>query len=324
MPVYNDEEYVGAAVESILRQSLLDFELVIVNDGSTDDTPAILESLAKSDDRIRLYHQANQGQPATRNRLVQLARGDFIANMDGDDISMPNRLEVQLDYLRRHPEVDLVGTQMEYIDSHGHPTGKPVTTTPTDPASIAWGVLFGTCVFHATWFARRETMLAEAYDPDYRYAEDYDLISRLSRGHTIANVDRPLYKIRESPSRISNEKAEEQSATARAVAHREHRVLLGDGYDPALSEALIQGPDIGLAAIRYGTQLAIRLAEREGFSVAERTIVLRRLYDRVACAANTTVLHKAAALLLGGRHRSLHALREVLPDPARKENERPA
>jgi glycosyltransferase involved in cell wall biosynthesis len=313
MPVYNDEEYVGAAVESILRQSLPGFELVIVNDGSTDDTPAILESLATSDDRIRLYHQANHGQPATRNRLIQLANGDFIANMDGDDISAPDRLETQINYLRQHPEVDLVGTQMEYIDPQGQPTGKPVTTTPTDPATIAWQILFGTCVFHPTWCARRETMSAEAYDPDFRYAEDYDLISRLSRCHTLANVDQPLYKLRESLSRISNEKAEEQAATARVVAHREHRVLLGDDYDPALSDALIQGSDIGITAVRYGTQLAFRLAVRQGFSTAERTIVLRRLYDRVACAANTTLFHKVAARLLRGGHTSFRALQTALP-----------
>jgi glycosyltransferase involved in cell wall biosynthesis len=313
LPVYNDEKYVGAAVESILRQSFRDFELVIVNDGSTDDTPAILESLAEADDRIRLYHQENRGVSGTRNRLIELARGQFIANMDGDDISAADRLEVQIDYLRRHPEVDLVGTQMEYIDPQGQPTGKPVTTTPTDPATITWQLLFGMCVFHATWCARRETMLTEAYDPDFRYAEDYDLISRLSRCHTIANVDQPLYKVRESPSRISNEKAEEQAATARAVMHREHRVLLGDDYDRALSQALIQGSDIGLAAVRYGTQLAIRLAERQGFSATERTIVLRRLYDRIACATTTTVLHKAAARLLRGGHTSFRALRAALP-----------
>jgi hypothetical protein len=133
------------------------------------------------------------------------------------------------------------------------------------------------------------------------------------RKHTLLPLDDCLYKVRESPSRISKEKAEEQSARAWSVMHREHRALLGDDYDPALSDALILGSEIGFAAVRYGTQLAIRLAERKGFSAPERTIVLRRLYDRVTCAANTTVLHKAAARLLRGGHTSFRALRAALP-----------
>ena len=313
MPVFNDAEYVQDAVESILDQSFTDFELVVVNDGSTDETPDILKSAAGRDERIRLYHQENRGISSARNRLIEEARGQFLVNMDGDDVSASERLESQIQYLHQHPDVDVVGTQMAYIGPTGRPTGRPATTTPTDAASIAWQLLFGMCVFHPTWCARREALQSEIYSSNYNVAEDYELISRLSRRHIIANLDLPLYKVRESPSRISNERSQEQASIARSVMHREHQSLLGYKYNHALSEALSQGREIDTAGVRYAIWLATRLADRNGYGVRQRAIILRRLYDRIACASNTTILHKAAVLLLGSTHQSLYSLRASFP-----------
>lgn len=313
MPVFNDAEYVQSAVDSVLAQSFRDFELIIINDGSTDETPAILEAAAERDDRIRLYHQENQGISFTRNCLIERARGRFIANMDGDDVSVPERFDVQIKHLHQHPKVDITGTQLAYIDSKGRPTDKSVTTTPTDDASIAWRLLFGMCVFHATWCVRREVLQSEKYSSKCSVGEDYDLIARLSRSCVIDNVNLPLYKVRESSSRISNEKADEQSATAHAVMHREHRVLLGDDYDRVLSEALIQDQAGKLDCVWYATLLAVRLANRNGYGSRQRAIILRRLYDQIACSDDANMFHKVAAFVLGHAHQSLHTIRAALP-----------
>jgi len=313
MPVFNDAEYVQSAIESVLTQSFSDFEFIIINDGSTDETPAILEAAAKRDERIRLYHQENHGISFTRNCLIERAHGRFLANMDGDDISVPERFDVQIKHLHQHPKVDITGTQLAYIDSKGKPTDKSVTTTPTDAPSIAWRLLFGMCVFHATWCVRREVLQSEKYSPECSVGEDYDLIARLSRSYIIDNVDLPLYKVRESPSRISNDKADEQSTTARSVMHREHRVLLGDDYDRVLSEALIQDQAGNLDCVWYATLLAVRLANRNGYGSRQRAIILRRLYDQIACSGNANMFHKIAAFVLGRVHRSLYTMRAALP-----------
>src|SRR4030042_1971241 len=102
MSVYNGEKYLKEAVESILNQTFRDFEFIIINDGSTDGTGAILASYQQKDARIRIYNQENQGLIASLNRGCQLARGEYIARMDADDISLPQRLQRQLDYMEAH------------------------------------------------------------------------------------------------------------------------------------------------------------------------------------------------------------------------------
>src|SRR5688572_5358734 len=109
LPVYNGQQYIHEAVSSIQNQSFQDFEFLIVDDGSTDDTPAILQEFARRDDRIRLYHQENSGLISSLNRMCRVARGLYIARMDADDISLPNRLRRQIDYLDSHSDVGIVG-----------------------------------------------------------------------------------------------------------------------------------------------------------------------------------------------------------------------
>ena len=132
MPVYNTERYVAEAVESILAQTLGDFEFVIIDDGSTDGSRAILEPYAKQDDRIRLISRPNTGIIGARNEALGLAKGELIAVMDSDDVALPERFEVQVAYLREHPEVVCLGSKVQCIDeagrflyeeSHGHGNG---------------------------------------------------------------------------------------------------------------------------------------------------------------------------------------------------------
>ena len=119
MPVYNTKRYVAEAVESILAQTFGDFEFIIIDDGSTDGSRAILERYAKQDDRIRLISRPNTGIVGARNEALGLARGELIAVMDSDDVALPERFEVQVAYLREHPECVVVGSRALIIDPDG-------------------------------------------------------------------------------------------------------------------------------------------------------------------------------------------------------------
>ena len=113
MPVFNAEQFVAEAVESILTQTLQDFEFLIIDDGSSDGTPAILTKYAKKDQRIRLSIRSNKGVVSTLNELVDQACGEFIARMDSDDISLPERLERQAAYLQANHECIALGSHAQ-------------------------------------------------------------------------------------------------------------------------------------------------------------------------------------------------------------------
>src|SRR5918996_2481069 len=108
MPAYNAAVYLDEAVTSILNQTFREFEFIVINDGSTDDTVSILDKYEKSDSRIRVYHQENQGMIAALNRGCRLARGKYIARMDADDISLPRRFERQLEFMEGHPQIGIL------------------------------------------------------------------------------------------------------------------------------------------------------------------------------------------------------------------------
>jgi glycosyltransferase involved in cell wall biosynthesis len=121
MPVYNAERYVSEAIESVLSQTFKDFEFLILDDGSTDGSLAILKGHAERDPRIRLTSRPNKGLAPTLNELMDQARGEFVARMDADDVSLPERLERQADYLRKHPDCVIVGCHALVMDSDGDP-----------------------------------------------------------------------------------------------------------------------------------------------------------------------------------------------------------
>jgi len=115
IPTYNREEFIGAAIDSVLNQSFVDFELIVVDDGSTDMTKAIIYSY--SDERLIYIYQKNQGRSAARNRAIELARGEYIAFLDSDDFYLPNKLQQQMDYMRQNEHVDMVYTSADCIDA---------------------------------------------------------------------------------------------------------------------------------------------------------------------------------------------------------------
>jgi len=201
MPVYNAEKYVAEAVESILNQTFKDFEFIIINDGSTDGSLTILKKYAEQDKRIRLVSRDNKGLIATLNEGIELAHTPYIARMDADDISLPERFEKQYEYMEAHPECVACGTSFQYILPDGE-LG-PTFTVPSEHHLIDDSYMlkyksFG--LLHPTAILRRLSMLQiNGYRNEFTYAEDNDLFLRLAEIGQLSNIIEVLFRYRIHP-----------------------------------------------------------------------------------------------------------------------------
>jgi glycosyltransferase involved in cell wall biosynthesis len=202
MPAYNAAEYVDEAVRSVLTQTFEDFEFIIINDGSTDDTGCILNQYQKSDGRIRVYHCEQQGLASALNYGCGLARGQYIARMDADDISLPRRLEKQLEYIGRHPDIGILGSWICTMDKSGSVTG--TWCPPTNPKMLKWTHFFGVCVTHPAVLMRREVIKRLGfYQLNSICSIDVDLWLRASAVTEFGNVPEVLLKYRVWPGSMS-------------------------------------------------------------------------------------------------------------------------
>jgi hypothetical protein len=202
MAVYNGEAYLGEAIESILQQRFPDFELLIINDGSTDNSAALLEAYRRRDPRITLWHQENQGLTRSLRRGVEHARGRYIARMDADDVSMPTRFARQVALLDSDPRLGLCGTWIAFA---GERVGE-VWRYPTDDAAIRCHMLFNSPIAHPAAMMRREAFSSGrvAYDADYTYAQDYALWVRFAEHYRLANIPDVLLHYRIHPAQIAS------------------------------------------------------------------------------------------------------------------------
>jgi glycosyltransferase involved in cell wall biosynthesis len=205
MPVYNAERYVAQAIESILNQTLGDFEFLILDDGSTDGSLEVLRRYAGRDPRIRLTSRPNKGLGATRNELVDQARGEFLACMDADDVALPPRFARQVDYLRAHPECVLVGSKVRLID----PEGDPLCDWCTEQEhEVLDARLLGgertTAISNPSVMMRRDAVLTVGNYRLLQLLEDNDLFLRLAEYGRLANLPEVLLQYRIHASNISN------------------------------------------------------------------------------------------------------------------------
>lgn len=199
--VFNGAPDVEAACRSVLDQSFSDFELIVVDDASTDETPAILARLAAQDPRLRVVRNDRQcGQTPSLNRGLGLSRGELIARIDADDAFLPGKLARQVDFLTRHPEVAVVGTWALRVTDTGASVG--LFKAPTDPAEIAHRLLSTSPICHVSVVMRREAVLAAGgYCNAYRYAADFKLWSDLRRaGCILVNIPDVLVHYRVASS----------------------------------------------------------------------------------------------------------------------------
>ena len=200
MPVYNAVQYVSEAIESILSQTFEDFEFVIVDDGSTDGSSEILNNFAKRDSRIRLISRENKGLVASLNEGIAAARGEFIARMDADDISLSDRFEKQLELFWLDNDLAAVGCQRTLIDSDGDSLNLP-RLLPTNHENIDADNLNGVVsVVHPSTMIRKSALQAVGGYRSWSIGEDLDLWLRLAESQKLANLSDVLLKYRVTPS----------------------------------------------------------------------------------------------------------------------------
>lgn len=208
MPAYNAERFLSDAVNSILKQTFKNFELVIINDGSTDKTPEILQSF--KDSRIRIINNpANTGLVSVRNQGVQECKAPYIAFLDSDDIALPSRLENQKNFLDSHKEIGLVGSAVKLIGEKSAPTGVLwKSNLPSEEIRVA--LLFHNQFAQSSIMLRKEILPENPYREGFAPAEDYDLWARLSKKTLLWNMPKVLTLYRVNPNGSSSTQKEKQ------------------------------------------------------------------------------------------------------------------
>jgi glycosyltransferase involved in cell wall biosynthesis len=239
MPVRNGAAYLSESVASIRSQDFPSFELLIIDDGSTDGTPALLAAFAAADPRIRVVHQSPQGIVAALNSGIAQARAPYLARLDADDRARPGRLGRQVAFMAAHPEIGLLGTWAEVIDGAGNAVGR--LAPPTDPAALA-RVLQRTNPFVHSSVMMRTALVRRlgGYRSAFRAAEDYDLWLRLAEASGVANLAEDLVQYRRHAASETRRDAVRQAFSLR-LAQRCARARRSGAADPAA--ALTAPPD---------------------------------------------------------------------------------
>lgn len=222
MSVHNEVRFVGRAIESILAQTFDDFEFLIIDDGSTDGSREVIDSF--DDPRIRRMSRENRGLAASLNEGFTMARGEYVARQDADDVSLHTRLTREVEFLDAHPEVALVGTNYTIIDDDERP--QVTTSVFTHPDDLAVAMVLSNQYGHGSVMMRRSIVeQLGGYDESVGHVEDYDLFVRISHVAQIANLADALYLWRRSPTGVSLSNRELQTAQTFAIRDREFRRL---------------------------------------------------------------------------------------------------
>lgn len=204
MSVYNSEEYLADAIDSILNQTFTNFEFVILNDGSTDKSLSIIESYMGEDERIVLISRENKGLPSSLNEGISIAKGKYIARMDADDISLPERLQTQFDFMESNPEIGVCGAWAYLF--RDKPVRNNIIKHPEDHGSLIIRLLFSVCFVHPTVLIRRSVLdgLNYVYNKNFNNSQDYELWSRLAGITQFYNIQNPLLFYRISQNGITS------------------------------------------------------------------------------------------------------------------------
>lgn len=205
MPAYNVEAFIGEAIDSILNQTLSDFELIVINDGSTDKTLQIVTDYAKKDNRIVIISRENRGIVNSRNEGVQKSKGKYIAKMDADDISFPERFEQQIKFLESN-NLDICGTAIRRFSDKGN---LRVQYYPSNDKDIKFLLLFINAFAHSTVMIKSSVFQELSYRSDMHtddisHTEDYQLwIDMALKGFKMGNINQVLVKYRVHDNQVS-------------------------------------------------------------------------------------------------------------------------
>ena len=282
MPVYNGERYLREAIEGILNQTFTDFEFIIIDDGSTDGTAAILDSY--SDSRIQVIHLPHRGLTKSLQFGLQTARGEFFARQDADDISLPTRLERQVNFLQDHPEVAVVGIDMRQIDQDGN--FLKWMRLPRDDRAIRSHLVKVSPFGHGSIMARRACLLAVGgYRSEFALTQDRDLWLRVAECYQMAILPEPLYLLRKHKASVSTtQRGLQRRFGDRARAYALERLQKGeDSLGYKLAYGCTQRP-LGLKArhlFYWGQGLYLLGRRRMGLGFMLRALI-HYPYDTVA------------------------------------------
>lgn len=223
MSVYNAGRFVAAAVDSILAQTLGDFEFIIVDDGSTDRSRRILQGYAAADARVRLVSRPNTGLTRALNEGLALARGTYVARMDADDVAVPHRFARQVEYLGANPACVCVGSRVMLTDPYGSPvaeSGHKLTHAEIDQELLTGS---GWAMVHPAVMMRRSAVLAVGgYHEQWKHCEDHDLFLRLAEIGRVANLPEVLLWYRRHPASINATRSTEQAAQKESLLREAH------------------------------------------------------------------------------------------------------
>lgn len=303
MTVHNGSSYLYDAITSVLEQSYHDFELVVVDNGSTDNSLQILNSF--NDPRLRVIELGrNIGRTPALNVALEASYGDYVAVQDADDISLPQRLECQISYLRDNADVILLATSFSNIDASGKIMREH--RVPTSNETITWNLVFDNCLPHSSVMMRRERIWAlGGYDEDFRWAQDYELYSRLMhRKERIAALPETLVYIRlhpQSETYVAEIKSKLEPAKTSCANFRHflpdlpektlklaNAILRKDRYPQTAKEALVAISvleQLFESFVRQNSPTSKELARLEGNMAArlcQLAIAWRKGFPRVA------------------------------------------
>jgi glycosyltransferase involved in cell wall biosynthesis len=222
IPSYNSGKFLRQTLESCLNQTYSNIEILLINDGSTDNTDEILEDFKNIENFFHIKNEKNEGLIYTLNRGMKLARGEFIARMDGDDICLPGRIQAQVDYFQKHPDVDVLGTDIIIIDQDNKRKGKPREVIRSE-AEIEWSIVSSCPVFHPTVMLRKKLLENEPFSTSLYFvsdkiAEDLGLWARvLLANKKIAVLNDPYLLYRKHSGSLTSSYSTKQIEMAASI-----------------------------------------------------------------------------------------------------------
>jgi hypothetical protein len=350
LPVYNGEPHLGDAIRSVLAQTYSDFDLLVVDDASTDASPGTIASLR--DPRLRVIrNEANVGLPRSLNRGLARIESEYVARLDADDLALPDRLARQVSFLDAHPEVAVAGAQGIPIDVRGRRLRRVEWwhrewQRPRDGAAFDWYRMFDTPFIHSSVMFRRAIVWDElgGYDESVAFAEDAELWVRMARRWKLANLDERLVAMRLTPSSMTADPSRAERRGARGArienVHRAMQDVLQCDVPRRRAETWVDVTDPGATvsrqairllrdeveelAARFPRERAIRLYHAsivarmlEKIAPVSRALALRLLPDlfRLDAVGALLFLPRFAVLFLFGdtpfRRRRARALRRM-------------
>jgi len=295
MSVYNGERYLKAAIDSILNQSFRDFEFLIIEDCSTDQSANIIQTYG--DERIRMVsNEVNLGLTKSLNRGLDIARGAYVARMDADDIALPDRLKLQVDFMENNPEYGMVGARRQIL--LGERLINRSEELFSDHESLCVLQLFRCGFVHSSVMMRTQLAREVRYNEDFFAAQDYDLWVRLSRRAKIANLPVALIQYRIHPDSISETRFQKQLETVQHI-HLEQLSRLGISHNQIETEShllvglTMTGQVVGeqelLNAAKWLTKLLHHGASKQLFSVLAWNYTIQYLWRGMFNRKNSKV-----------------------------------